>query len=62
MVTLFWRGEREVVRGEGERRKKKSSGVDFKAGQPVRERGRGVRSHWGRRSMLERKTLAVAET
>lgn len=54
-----WRGERGVVRGEGKgvkKKKKKSSGVDFKAGQAVREKGRGVRSHRGRGSMLEKKT------
>lgn len=43
----FWRGEREVVRREeGTGGGKKSSGVDSKAGQAVRETGRGVRSHW----------------
>lgn len=34
----FWKGERGVVRREGEKGKK-SSGVDFKAGQAVREKG-----------------------
>lgn len=55
---ISWRGERGVVSGEGERRKKKSHpGWISRQDKLVREKGRGVRSHQGRVSMLERSPL-----
>lgn len=55
-----WRGDREVVSGEG------GGGSHLRwisrKDKLVREKGRGVRSHQGRGSMLERSRLAVTET
>lgn len=57
-----WRGERGVVSGEGKGEKKSHLGWISREDKLVREKGRGVRSHRGRGSMLERNTLAVTET
>lgn len=50
---ISWRGERGVVSGEGERRKKSNPGWVSRQDKLVREKGRGVWSHQGRGSMLD---------
>lgn len=51
------------VRGEGRKSGGSVLGEERRKSQvKLSERGRGVRSHWGRRNTLEKKTSAVAET
>lgn len=58
-----WRGDRGVVSGEGGQKKKKSDlGWISRQDKLVRVKSRGVRSHRGRGSTLERSRLAVTET